>query len=117
MNRLLALHETTVQLQRILSKEVVEGERDATLEQINVLLDEREQQLNIVQPPFSEDEQEVGEKLLPINQDIQVKMDELFSQIKQDVKSIKTQKRSNQTYTNPYQSLSNYDGMFLDHKK
>jgi flagellar protein FliT len=117
MNRLRAFSQTTKKLHELLHQQNDLENREETIARINIMIEKRAHLLLQIQPPFSEEEKELGEELIPINQEIQTKMNELFDQVKNDVKTIKRQKTTNSKYMNPYKNLSNYDGMFLDHKK
>ena len=59
----------------------------------------------------------LAKKLVPINEDVQNKMQVIFTDLKTEMKQVKQQKKSNQSYTNPYKSVQTMDGMFMDRKK
>lgn len=117
MNRLDSLHEVTVQLHEVVTQQVSGENRQEQIDRVNQLLDERQQVLLKIKPPYTEAEKVVGQRLLPINKVIQQKLEVLFNQVKADMGTVKKKKSSNAKYTNPYKNVSSYDGMFLDHKK
>lgn len=91
-------------------------ERDEQIQKIESLLNEREQLMKALQPPFSKEEKEKGQKLLELNQKLQSQLESLKMQIKKDIIGIKTTKNSAKNYINPYQH-STIDGMFYDKRK
>ncbi|MCT2537271.1 flagellar protein FliT [Aquibacillus koreensis] len=116
MSRMKKLHEVTIRLHEAVAKDS-EDQREEKIEKINHLLQEREEILKEVKPPYTDAEKQIGRHLLPINQEIDDKLQSVFFEIKKDMATMKKKKSSNTKYTNPYKNLSNYDGMFLDHKK
>ena len=117
MSQVQKLHDVTSQLYELFQKDHAEEERDETIEQVNGLLDEREQLLQDIQRPYSDKEKELGKEILHMDQTIQEKTNALMKQVKKDIAQTKKQKSSNQKYTNPYQNVSTSDGMFMDQKK
>lgn len=117
MNRLEKLYEITIQLKEILDQEITSNERGAVIEQVNKLIDKRSVYLERVTPPFSEEESVIGKKLVLLNEEIQKRMLELFSDLKSEMKQVKKQRKSNMSYTNPYKNVKSPDGMFMDRKE
>ncbi|MDL4839230.1 flagellar protein FliT [Aquibacillus rhizosphaerae] len=117
MNRLNSLYDVTVKLQELVTSKIPDEERQEKIDKVNSLLKERQVLLNEIKPPYTEEEKVVGKRLLPINEEIQQNLGELFNQVKTDMATVKKKKDSNNKYMNPYKSLSNFDGMFMDHKK
>ena len=91
-------------------------DRDVQIEKIQDLLDQREELLKSIQPPFSQQEQELGKQLVELNQQVEQLLQKQKLEIQQDLKQLHTQKKSNQKYTNPYESLA-IDGIFYDKRK
>ncbi|MBN8235330.1 flagellar protein FliT [Halobacillus kuroshimensis] len=91
--------------------------RSQRMEHINDLLEKRQKLLSKLPQPSTDEEkaivQEVKKRDLVINQ----KMEFLLMDLKNQMRNNKKQKSSKQRYINPYQSVSTYDGMYLDHKK
>ncbi|MBA2175573.1 flagellar protein FliT [Halobacillus locisalis] len=90
--------------------------RSHVVEEVERLLEEREAIMyELPQPTEAEKPllEEVKKRDLKINQ----KLEFLFNDLKRDMRNNKKQKASKKQYTNPYQNVSSYDGMFLDSKK
>jgi flagellar protein FliT len=110
------LFSVTKELHELLHRPVGKEQRDETIEALQRLLDERYSLIQKLQPPYSEEEQELGMKIVSLNEAIAEKLQELKQQIQQDLKMIKQKKTANQNYMNLYQPLS-LDGMFYDKRK
>jgi flagellar protein FliT len=110
------LFTVTKELHELLHQPISKEQRDETIEAIHRLLDERDSLIEKLQPPYSEEEQELGMKMVSLNEAIHVKLKHLKQQIQQDLMVIKQKKTANQNYMNPYQPLS-IDGMFYDKRR
>lgn len=117
MNRLESIYDLTKQLDSLLDQEIPQEQRADVIEKINQLTEERGRQMVRLEPPFSMDEKQTGEKLIPLDTQINARLEEIFTNLKGEMRTVKKQKTSNSKYVNPYQNLSSLDGMFLDHKK
>jgi flagellar protein FliT len=117
MNRVQTVYELTVNLQEWLNQEISEKNRAEIIEKINALVEKREEYIDALKPPYTMEEKELGKKIIPLNTEIQTKMQQLFDDLKLEMKNIRKQKKSNQSYVNPYASVQNTDGMFMDSKK
>ncbi|MBU5467789.1 flagellar protein FliT [Virgibacillus sp. MSJ-26] len=117
MNRLEELYEATQQLETLLSKDVNVNNREQVIEKINTLVEKRGKYMEDLVPPYSESEKAMGEKLLVLNHHIQEKLNVLFEDLKDEMKQVKKQKKSNQSYSNPYKKMEAIDGMFMDLKE
>jgi len=117
MSQVQELHDVTSKLYNLVQQSPNFDERDEFLEQIHGLLDKREELMNQVEGPYSDDEKRLGKEVIHMNETIEIEVQRLMKQIKLDMARAKKQKNSNQKYTNPYQNLNNFDGMFLDQKK
>ncbi|RWZ55024.1 flagellar protein FliT [Halobacillus fulvus] len=90
--------------------------RSAILEQVDPLLEKRQELIVQLDQPAEGERallDEVKKRDLKINQ----KLEFLFHDLKQDMRQSKKQTASKKQYTNPYQSVSTSDGMYLDYKK
>ncbi|GEN54424.1 flagellar protein FliT [Halobacillus faecis] len=106
----------TKELDELVHRPIHEKNRASIVEQVEGLLDQRETMLRDLTQPVDEEKvmvQEVLQRDLRINQ----KLEFLFSGLKRDMRNMKKQKSSKQRYINPYQSVSGYDGTYVDHKK
>jgi len=117
MSQVQELHDVTSTLYNLVQRSPNFDERDEVLEEIHRLLDRREELLNQVEGPYSDEEQRLGKEILNMNETIESEIQRLMKQLKVDMARMKKQKNSNQKYSNPYQNVNNYDGMFLDKKK
>jgi flagellar protein FliT len=110
------LFNVTKELYELLEQPAGKEKRDETIEAIQRLLSQRDVLIQQLQPPYSEEEQELGMQMVSLNEMINEKLRQLKQQIQQDLKAIKQKKMANQNYMNPYQSLA-IDGMFYDKKR
>jgi flagellar protein FliT len=110
------LFSVTKELHELLHQPVSKVQRDEIIETIQELLDKRDLLIEKLQPPYNEEEQELGMQIVSLNEAIAEKLQQLKQQIQQDLKMIKQKKTANQNYMNPYQPLS-LDGMFYDKKR
>jgi flagellar protein FliT len=110
------LFSVTKELYELLEQPARKEKRDETIEAIQRLLAQRDVLIQQLQPPYSEEEQELGMQMVSLNEAIAEKLQQLKQQIQEDLKAIKQKKMANQNYMNPYQSLA-IDGMFYDKKR
>ncbi|MGP4061274.1 flagellar protein FliT [Halobacillus sp. H74] len=106
----------TKKLDEVVHQQVTEKNRTAVIDEVEVLLEKRASMLENLPEPSREEKplvKDVLQRDLKINQ----KLEFLFDGLKGDMRNMKKQKSSKQRYINPYQSVSGYDGMYLDHKK
>nr|WP_285890912.1 flagellar protein FliT [Mesobacillus subterraneus] len=88
-------------------------ERDGKISRVEALLDERENLMNEMVPPFSPDEVEVGKKLVLLNSKLMQLLQKEKVLVQKDIKNLQAKKESNSKYINPYENLST-DGVFYD---
>ncbi|SDK04286.1 hypothetical protein [Sediminibacillus albus] len=117
MNRLQSFYDVTEELHQQISDDIPIDKREEAIARIEQVLEEREELLKDIKPPYSEEEMETGRALLPLNRDIQDKLKQLLILLRTEMKTVKKQRSSSSKYKNPYKNVSNFDGMFLDHKK
>jgi flagellar protein FliT len=117
MNRVQPVFEITEKMEQILRENIPSNNRQHIVEEIDALLIQREKYMENISEPYTNEELELGKKLLPINQYIQQKMNLLFTELKIEMKQMKKQKNSNRKYTNPYENVQTVDGMFMDKRK
>lgn len=106
----------TTRLYELLEGPVDSETRDQIIAAIEKLLGERDSLIQQMQPPFSEEEQEIGRKIVVLDGAIYPKLQRIKLQIQGDLKLINQKKTANENYMNPYQSLS-MDGTFYDKKR
>lgn len=115
MSSVLLCYTITKQLKDAL--ELVNDEnREATIAEVESLLEKRQSVNGTIKPPFTQDEQELGKQMIAWNGQIDRQLVQLRLAIKRDMNGLSKKKTSVQKYSNPYESLQ-YDGMFYDKKK
>ncbi|QXE00946.1 flagellar protein FliT [Terribacillus sp. DMT04] len=117
MNRVQALYDTTLQLDTLVSQQVTAENREEVVQSLTKLMEVRSQQMEGLQAPFSPEEEKLGKALLPLNERISSQVEQIFEQLKIDMRTIKKQKQSGKKYINPYASMQTLDGRFLDKRK
>lgn len=117
MNRLKVIYDITLQLKEVVDQEITSQNREQVIEKVNQLVEQRGEHMQALQPPYSKEEKLLGKSLIPLNEAIEKEMQVLFNELKKEMKQVKKQKKSNRTYTNPYEHVQTRDGMFMDSKK
>ncbi|MRX72198.1 flagellar protein FliT [Bacillus lacus] len=110
------LHDATSALLAVLDSEYDKRERDLHIDEIDILLEERDALLLLMSPPYSQKEMDLGQEILANSARIMDKLNALQSSIGQDLADLKKTKVTTGTYINPYQSAS-FDGMYYDKRK
>ncbi|WLV23974.1 flagellar protein FliT [Aciduricibacillus chroicocephali] len=117
MNRLKVIMDVSKKLDELLHSDEHADDRDILISKATELIEERGVLMAELQPPFTEEETNMGKELIPLNTRIEVRMTELFEELKREMKDLKQQKRSKQQYKNPYRHVASMDGMYVDSKK
>ncbi|WP_217588532.1 flagellar protein FliT [Lentibacillus saliphilus] len=117
MGDIKALLNVTEELADLFEQPVTSKDRSKIIVDINRLIEARGHIMEMIKPPFTEEEKQIGEQVVMLNNVIKYEMDQLFAELKTEMKQMKQLKRSNQSYTNPYQHVNTMDGMFMDSKK
>ncbi|MCS0654731.1 flagellar protein FliT [Cytobacillus firmus] len=91
-------------------------DRDSKISQVEYLLENRQQAMAGMAPPYSDAEKDLGARLISLNEKVTQLMtrEKLF--IQKDIKDLSIKKESTGKYANPYQSIVT-DGMFYDKRK
>ncbi|MGG4264118.1 flagellar protein FliT [Peribacillus simplex] len=105
-------HDLTVELLAVLEDGTI-AERDEKIERVTQLIDQRDELLSQIKPPFTGEEQQLGRATMLLNQQVDCLLNLQKLEIKRDIQEINKKKKSSNKYTNPYESLS-IDGMFYD---
>lgn len=116
MSIVVELFQVTKALYDLLEKPIAREARDETIEAVRRLLLQRDELIEQLKPPYTDEEQEMGIEIVSLNETINQKLEHLKQQIQQDLKATKQKKTANQNYVNPYQAIS-VDGMFYDKKR
>jgi flagellar protein FliT len=112
----LLCHSITKQLHEAVRSDVNDNNRDALIEKIEKLLEERQVLLNNIRPPFTDEEHILGKQMMEWNQVIDRRLISLRNDIKRDINGLTKKKTTVQRYSNPYENMQS-DGMFYDKKK
>ncbi|MEJ8778811.1 flagellar protein FliT [Pseudogracilibacillus sp. ICA-222130] len=118
MKTLQALYDLSVHMLTSLEKvpDDIE-EREHVIALIQTFIEKREQLVQQIQGPYSEDEMQLGKQLVKLDEQMNHKMNDLLQQIQIDMKKIKAKKKLNRSYINPYGNIKTTDGMYLDSKQ
>lgn len=111
MSAVRACHAATKMLYDLIRIPVEdEDERIAEIEQ---LLAEREAVLLDIKPPFSQEEQQLGQEMVQWNKSIDAYLKKVKYDIQRNITGLTKKKDSVEKYVNPYSSVLP-DGMFYD---
>lgn len=91
-------------------------DRDTRIQKVEDFLEKREQLFESIKPPFSDDDQLLGERLVLLGKKFDVLLMNLKLEIQRDMNGLNKQKKSMNQYTNPYANLQS-DGFFYDKRK
>ncbi|MEY9869980.1 flagellar protein FliT [Peribacillus sp. B2I2] len=105
-------HDLTAELLGVLEDRTI-AERDDKIERVTQLIDQRDELLSEVKPPFTGEEKQLGRATILLNQKVDHLLKLQKQEIQRDIQEINKKKKSSNKYTNPYESLS-VDGMFYD---
>lgn len=90
-------------------------DRDQLVEAIEQLLNQRQELLSSIRPPFSAEEEALGKRIVEKNFVIDTELKKLREEIQKDRQQLSKKKSSASKYVNPYASM-NIDGVFYDKK-
>ena len=111
------VYQITKQLEELLSVQVTSKNRAEVIDQVDELLEQRQKHLIQIYPPYSEQEKQVGKQVVQMNKHINQKMQIIFDALKKDIQQMNHQRKSTNSYTNPYKNVQTIDGMFMDSKQ
>lgn len=119
MSPLQAIYQITVKLNQTLSQHITSKNREEIIEEISKLISQRALWMEKIQGEsnFSTEEKKLGHEIMELNDRVQKEMENLFNQLKVEMKSTQKQKKTNKKYVNPYADVQLMDGMFLDSKQ
>ncbi len=116
MDCLEKVFEITIELKELLERHITSQNREEIINKLNQLIEARGKWMEQLQPPYTAAEKELGEKIYSLNIEIQNKMQQLFTDLKLEMRQVQKQKKTNQSYTNPYRNVHVSDGTFMDSK-
>lgn len=117
MNKVSDAYNLTKDLYQLILQPVNKDNREKIIEQINELLNRREDALENVDFPLSQAEEGLLKEISLWNETINIKFLEIKQQIQKDMIQLKQKKATNQQYTNPYYNVATSDGRFYDKRK
>ncbi|WP_085505955.1 hypothetical protein [Thalassobacillus devorans] len=117
MGPLPEFHKLTVQLDELLQAEISSNGRHQQIEEINQLIDQRGSIIHLLDKPVEKEEKVMMEEILTREIRIQEHLEKSFEDLKQEIRMNKKHQTSARKYSNPYDNVSNHDGIFLDQKK
>lgn len=117
MSQVDQLHDITSELYELSQQPPKATEREEFVEKLTDLLEQRDKLIEGLEGPYTNEERHKGQEVIRMNKAVNERVAIHMKQLKTEIAHMKKRKTSNQKYTNPYQSVSSYDGMFLDKKK
>ncbi|OJH18147.1 hypothetical protein BLX88_14820 [Bacillus obstructivus] len=94
----------------------VNHDRDTRIQKVEDFLEKREQLLDSIKPPFSDEDKLLGERLVLLGKKFEVLLINLKLEIQRDMNGLNKQKKSMNQYINPYANFQS-DGFFYDKRK
>jgi flagellar protein FliT len=91
------------------------GDRDEFVACIDQLLDQRQALLTEIHPPFTPEEQQLGQEMIRRNAVIDAYFKKIKEDIQKDMQGLSKKKESVDKYVNPYASVGT-GSMFYDKK-
>ncbi len=116
VNVVVDVYSLTKQLYELVQHLPNSEERDSYIERVEGLLEQRQQLLPQIQPPFSEEEQRLGQEIVRMNQVIDGQLKKRKEEVSVDIRKLKQKQQKTNKYANPYENLS-FDGTFYDKRK
>lgn len=117
MNVVKELYDKTIALHQILQEWPDKENREAYIESVETLLDARQELMEKLSGPYSESEQQLGRKIIELNEEVESKLHHFQAEIGADLQSLRKGKVANKNYANPYATYQSGDGMFFDKRK
>lgn len=91
-------------------------ERTEYIDQINILLDAREEAVQRLDKTIVSMHSSYNH-LLELDKGINERLENVMNAVKGDLKGLQQKKRHETSYTNPYAATQTLDGMYFDNKK
>lgn len=113
INMINDLYQLTDEIYR-LTQTFSDKNREEGIQKLEYLLLKRRDLIEKL-PPKSRDNESMGKKIVEMNKAIDQKLILIRHQIMVDLRLLKTKKKHNNSYVNPYETKS-FDGMFYDKK-
>jgi len=113
MDKINQLYEITLRLYNFLDNFPDKDHREEYIVSLNQVLDERAEIIRLLPKEFTDEEIKLGLEINKLNHEIGIKLDNLFAEIKMDLRNIKRTQQVNDKYNQNY----SFDGMFFDKRK
>lgn len=113
MNRMQAYNDVSLELLYLLQNLPPIKEDDDYVQPLNELLQKREVLLEVIKPPYSEEEKVIGKSLVQLDIKIQQLLQNRKVRISEEMMKIKQSKKVNKAYANSFQAPS-LDGTYYD---
>ncbi|MGG0669462.1 hypothetical protein [Sporosarcina koreensis] len=107
--------ETTKQLLSATSRTKAE-QRDALIDEVNRLLDERDALQTEIAAPFTPEEETLGKDLVALEKEVSAALNSYLKLIRSDITASQSKKEHVKSYVNPYGKVAR-DGTFYDTKQ
>lgn len=107
--------ETTQKLLSATSR-TEEEHRDAVIDEINELLDERDALQTEIVAPFTPEEEDLGKELVALEKQVTAALTTYTKLIRSDITAAQSKKEHVKSYVNPYGKVAR-DGTFYDTKQ
>jgi flagellar protein FliT len=112
VNRVQAVFDHTAKLLDLLENNP-ELDRDKKTQLIHELLEKREKEISELSAPYTDQEMELGRRIVDLNKKVEILLSREKFLIQKDIKELHAKKVSNQKYSNPYEGFST-GGVFYD---
>ncbi|WP_338449421.1 flagellar protein FliT [Niallia oryzisoli] len=106
----------TIELIKLLENEQ-SNDRDGKIAKVEGVLEKREGFMQKMKPPFSQEDQETGKRLVELEKNLAKLLAAEKAAIKKDLLTLNKKKQSQTKYHNPYEALPITDGVFYDKRK
>lgn len=112
----ISVHKLTQQMISLLDESQSE-DRDKLSQKINRLMDLRAKDIDLLQPPYNEEEALIGRDIINLNLQIDTQLATLSMTIKKDMRQVEQRREISSKYTNPYSNAEVAEGIYLDQKE
>ena len=116
MSALMEYYQVTKEAIEVLGDVSWERDREKAISRLDEIIEIRERLQKDIQPPFTEEEKQLGEVCVRLNEELTTLMARRRMEVAQDIKLVKEQKQHNQKYANPYEAMLT-DGVYYDKRK
>ncbi|QFT90638.1 Flagellar protein FliT [Bacillus sp. THAF10] len=109
------LEKVTIHLLTLLERPLPseDEKRESFIEEIDKVLELRDQLISTLSPPFSEEEMMIGKKIALASQSIPSKLEAYQKQLKKEWGQVQQSRKSVRAYGKPYNAPT-ADGMYYD---